>query len=98
MPLLEIVPSKKITATVTLEDTTAKQIDQYAAMQKCTADDVIEAALAYVFSKDKDFQRYREGNGTTKPVIPLRIKRVASTPAKPGQSVNGTGNNTATVR
>ena len=98
MPLLEIVPSKKITATVTLEDTTAKLIDQYAAMTRCAADDVIEAALAYVFSKDKDFQKYREGEVTTKPNIPLRIKRPANSPAKPGQTPASTANGTAVAR
>lgn len=55
MPLLRIVASKKITAIVTIEDATAKQIDQYAAMTKGSADDVIQAALDYVFSTDKDF-------------------------------------------
>jgi hypothetical protein len=82
MPLLELTASKKVTAIVTLEDATAKQIDQYAAMTKGSADDVVNAALEYVFSKDKDFARYRDENATAKPVIPLRIKRSAATNLK----------------
>ena len=78
MPLLEIVASKKVTAVVTLEDSTAKQIDQYAAFTKGSADDVVNAALEYIFSKDKDFQKYREENAAAKPTIGLRMKRAAT--------------------
>lgn len=83
MPLLEITASKKITALVTLEDSTAKQIDQYAAFTKGSADDVVNAALEYIFSKDKDFQKFREESATAKPAAALRIKRAASATAKP---------------
>jgi hypothetical protein len=83
MPLLEITASKKITAIVALEDSTAKQIDQYATFTKGSADDVVNAALEYVFGKDKDFQRYREENANAKPLIALRIKRPVVIAAKP---------------
>ncbi len=78
MPLLELTISKKVTAIVTLEDSTAKQIDQYAAFTKGSADDVVNAALEYVFSKDKDFQKHREQNASAKPNVPLRLKRPAA--------------------
>ena len=62
MPLLEIAESKKITALVTIEETTAKQIDQYAAFTKGSPDDVVQAALTYIFTKDKDFQKFCDEN------------------------------------
>jgi hypothetical protein len=36
------------------------QVDQYAAFIHASADDVVEQALAYVFSKDRDFQEFLE--------------------------------------
>lgn len=83
MPLLELTASKKVTAIVTLEDSTAKQIDQYAAFTKGSADDVVNAALEYVFSKDRDFVKFRDENATAKPTIALRLKRPSSNGAKP---------------
>jgi hypothetical protein len=82
MPLLEITASKKITAIVALEDSTAKQIDQYATFTKGSADDVVNAALEYVFGKDKDFQRYREENANATPSqlaerMPLSTRRTS---------------------
>lgn len=98
MPMLEIVASKKVTAIVTIEDATAKQIDQYAAMTKGSADDVIEAALAYIFSKDKEFSKFREENASAKPAIPLRLKRPTTTPAKPDATANGHRNGAGSAR
>lgn len=98
MPILEIVASKKITAIVTIEDVTAKQVDQYAAMTKGSADDVIEAALGYIFSKDKEFAKFREDNPSAKPAIPLRLKRPASTQAKPDAAANGHKNGAGAAR
>jgi hypothetical protein len=98
MPMLEIIASKKVTAIITLEDATAKQVDQYAAMTKGSADDVIEAALSYIFSKDRDFVKYREENAAAKPVIPLRMKRPSSNGTKLQQQPNGAGNGAAPMR
>ena len=86
MLLLEIVASKKVTAIVTLEDSTAKQIDQYAAFTKGSADDVVNAALEYVFSKDRDFTKFRDENAAAKPAIALRLKRPTNTATKPGST------------
>jgi hypothetical protein len=58
MPLLEIVQTRRITAMIRLDETTASQIDQYAAFLHATADEVVDKALAYVFAKDRDFQDY----------------------------------------
>ena len=44
----------------TLEGATARQIDQYVAFTKGSADDVVGAALSYVFEKDKASQKFRD--------------------------------------
>ena len=97
-PLLKIVASKKITAVVTIEDATAKQIDQYAAMTKGSADDVVQAALDYVFSTDKEFAKFRDEHASAKPTIPLRLKKPASAAAKPEEASSSTKNSTAAAR
>ena len=51
MPLLEVAQIRHVSASIRLTDTTAIQIDQYAAFIHASADDVIEQALTYVFSK-----------------------------------------------
>ena len=75
MPLLEIVPSKKVTATVSLEEPTANLVNQYSAFTRVAADDVVNKALEYVFTKDKDFQKFIGSPNDSKPLQPLRIKR-----------------------
>ena len=51
MPLLEINQSRHICASVRLDEVTATQVDQYAAFIHASADDVVDKALNYVFSK-----------------------------------------------
>jgi hypothetical protein len=75
MPLLEITTSRKVTATVSLEEPTANLVNQYAAFTRVAADDVVNKALEYVFTKDKDFQKFIGSPNDAKPVHPLRIKR-----------------------
>ena len=58
MPLLEIVKTRQITATIRLDQATAGQIDQYAAFLHASADEVVDKALTYVFAKDRDFQDF----------------------------------------
>ena len=53
MPLLEVVQTRQISASIRLSDTTATLVDQYAAFIRACADDVVEQALTYVFSKDR---------------------------------------------
>lgn len=78
MPLLNITESKKVTAIITIEETTARQIELYAAMTKGNPDDVVQRALNYVFSKDKDFEKYEREHATAKPKIALRLKKPAN--------------------
>ena len=58
MPLLEVTQTKHLSASIRLTDSTATQVDQYAAFIKASANDVVEQALAYVFSKDREFQEF----------------------------------------
>ena len=58
MPLLEVIQSRQISASVRFDETNATLVDQYAAFIHATADDVVNKALHYVFSKDRDFQDY----------------------------------------
>jgi hypothetical protein len=75
MPLLEIKASKKVTITCSLEESTAKQVDQYAHFLSVPGDDVVNQALEYVFSKDKEFQQYRIANPNGNAPSALRVKK-----------------------
>ena len=74
MPLLEITTSRKVTATVSLEEPTANLVNQYAAFTRVAADDVVNKALEYVFTKDKDFQKFLESPDGKKAPACLRIR------------------------
>ena len=75
MPLLEINQSRRITASVRLDESTATQIDQYAAFLRASADEVVDKALAYVFARDRDFQEFLRTRGSARPTQSLRIRR-----------------------
>ena len=74
MPLLEIAPTKKVVATIMLEETTALNVDKYAAFVNANADDVVSQALSYVFTRDKDFQKFLEAPDNRKAPTALRIR------------------------
>jgi hypothetical protein len=74
MPLLEVQQIKKLTATVTLEQSTAVYVDKYAAFIQATADDVVNKALEYVFSKDKEFQSFLASDAANSAPHSLRVK------------------------
>jgi hypothetical protein len=84
MPLLEVVQTRQISASIRLTDTTANQVDQYAAFIRASADDVVEQALAYVFTKDRDFQEFLKSPDARKVTPTLRIRKaVANEVAEP---------------
>lgn len=88
MALLEISQSRRITATIRLEEKTAAQVDQYAAFIRASADEVVNHALEYVFSKDRDFQEYLKSAEAASATPSLRIRRVpqpAERPEKPAR-------------
>src|SRR5579864_8140692 len=78
MPLLEINQSRHICASVRLDEVTATQVDQYAAFIHASADDVVDKALNYVFSKDRDFQDFLKTPQARQVASTLRVRRVPS--------------------
>lgn len=81
MPLLEVVQTRQISASIRLTDSTAAQVDQYAAFIRASADEVVEQALAYVFSKDRDFQEFLKSPDAQKITPTLRIRKPAANEA-----------------
>lgn len=81
MPLLEVVQTRQVSASIRLTDTTATQVDQYAAFISACADDVVEQALSYVFSKDRDFQDFLKTPEARKVASTLRIRKVPAAEA-----------------
>ncbi len=82
MPLLEINQIRHISASVRLDEATALQVDQYAAFLHASADDVVDKALNYVFSKDRDFQEFLKTPQAKQVASTLRIRRGPSKDAK----------------
>ena len=78
MPLLEVIQTRHISASVRLDEVTATQVDQYAAFIHASADDVVEKALNYVFSKDRDFQEFLKTPQATQMTPSLRIRKVST--------------------
>ncbi|SRR5579883_2522191 len=100
MPLLEVVQTRHINAYIRLLDTTAMQVDQYAAFIKASADDVIEQALAYVFSKDRDFQEFLKSAEAQRITPTLRVRRAPGTEAAeqlPKKPANGAANSSTSA-
>ena len=83
MPLLEINQVRHISASVRLDESTAAQVDQYAAFIHASADDVVDKALNYVFSKDRDFQEFLKTSQAKQVASTLRVRR------GPGNGVEG---------
>jgi predicted transcriptional regulator len=75
MPLLEVVQTRQVSASIRLTDSTATQVDQYASFISASADDVVEQALAYVFSKDRDFQDVLKTPQAKQATSTLRIRK-----------------------
>src|ERR1700722_14988132 len=75
MPLLEINLSRYVSASVRLDESTAEQVDQYAAFVHASADDVADKALNYVFSKDRDFQDFLKMPQARRVASTLRVRR-----------------------
>jgi len=89
MPLLEINQVRHICASVRLDEETAAQVDQYAAFIRASADDVVDKALNYVFSKDRDFQEFLKTPQAKQVASTLRVRKVGNNGAaeQPGKKV-----------
>ena len=77
MPLLEVVQTKHLSASIRLTDATATQVDQYAAFIHASGNDVVEQALAYVFSKDREFQEFLRTPEAQQITPTLRVRHTA---------------------
>lgn len=96
MPLLEVVQTRQISASIRLTDTTATQVDQYAAFIRACADDVVEQALTYVFSKDRDFQEFLRTPEARQVASTLRIRKAPTAePPEPPAKKPANGAQTA---
>ena len=82
MPLLELNQTRYISASVRLDESTAAQVDQYAAFVRATADDVVDKALNYVFSKDRDFQDFLKTPQAKQVASTLRVRKGPSNGAE----------------
>jgi hypothetical protein len=76
-------------------ESTAAQVDQYAAFIRPSADDVVDKALNYVFSKDRDFQEFLQTPQAKQAASALPVRQAPSTshgaaeqlPSKPTSGV-----------
>ncbi len=103
MPLLEITQTRQISASVRLDEATATQVDQYAAFIKASADDVVDKALNYVFSKDHAFQDFLKTPQAKQVASTLRVRKGPNKDAKdeaehPAKKLGAGVESTASVR
>lgn len=94
MPLLEVIQTKQLSASIRLTDTTITQVNQYAAFIHASANEVVEQALAYVFSKDREFQEFLRTPAAQRVTPTLRVRRASPNDAaepsakKPGSAAS----------
>jgi hypothetical protein len=81
MPLLEVIQTRHVSASIRLTDSTALLVDQYAAFIKAPANDVVEEALKHVFAKDRDFQEYLKSPDAQRITPTLRVRRASANEA-----------------
>src|SRR5579863_1235939 len=103
MPLLEINQIRHVCASVRMDEVTAAQVDQYAAFIHASADDVVDKALNYVFSKDRDFQDFLKTPQAKHVVSTLRVRKGPNKDAEgateqPARKVAAGVESTASVR
>src|SRR5215467_10157187 len=100
MPLLEINQVRHICASVRGDEETAAQVDQYAAVIRASADDVVDKALNYVFSKDRDFQEFLKTPQAKQAASTLRIRKAANNgeSEQPGKKIAAGVESTSSVR
>ena len=81
MPLIEVNQVRHVSASIRLDEITVAQVDQYAAFIHASADDVIDKALNYVFSKDRDFQEFLKTPHAKQVSSRLRVRKVPANAA-----------------
>src|ERR1700690_3487478 len=78
MPLIEVNQIRHVSASIRLDEVTAAQVDQYAAFIQASADEVVNKALTYVFSKDRDFQAFLKTPQAEQVSSGLRVRKAPS--------------------
>ena len=92
MALFKVKTSKKVETSIKLEESTAKMLDRYAHFHEGSADDVVNEALEYVFSHDKEFAKYLEQNSSADVPSSVRIKKAPGSAKAAKPAPNGNGN------
>jgi hypothetical protein len=100
MPLIEVNQIRHVSASIRLDEVTATQVDQYAAFIHASADEVVDKALNYVFSKDRDFQEFLKTPQATQAASTLRVRKAPSDGAakRPAKKAAAGVESTASVR
>src|SRR5580693_5508729 len=98
MPLLEINQVRHICASIRLDEVTAARVDQYAAFIHASADDVVDQALNYVFSKDRDFQKFLKTPQAKQVATTLRVRKALGNSAEPSKKLVAGVESTTSVR
>jgi hypothetical protein len=100
MPLIEVNQIRHVSASIRLDEVTAAQVDQYAAFIHASADEVVDKALNYVFSKDRDFQEFLKTPQASQVSSTLRVRKVPSNgaTAQPAKKPASGSESTASVR
>jgi len=86
MPLIEVNQVRHVSASIRLDEVTAAQVDQYAAFIHASADDVVDKALNYVFSKDRDFQDFLKTPQARQVPSTLRVRKTPANVETPQPS------------
>ena len=95
MPLLEVIQTKQVSASIRLSEATAALVDRYGHFIHACADDVVEQALTYVFAKDRDFQEFLKTPQAKQVAATLRIRKVPAPEAAESSAIkpaNGASN------
>ena len=100
MPMLEIDQIRHICASVRRDEITAAQVDQYGVCIHASSGDVVDKALNYVFSKDRDFQDFLKTPRAKHVASALRVRKGPSNAPveEPAKKLAAGVESTASVR
>jgi len=98
--LLEINQIRHTCASVRIDEPTAARMDQCSASIEASADDVVDKALNYVFSKDRDFQEFLKTPQAMQVASTLRVRKAVTSgaPEQPGKKAVTGVESTPSVR
>ncbi len=87
MPLIEVNVTHQVNASIRLDESTVRIVDQYAAMIQVPSDDLVNATLAQTLLKCKEFHAFLKTPEALQVQPALRVRKVqangaAETPAR----------------